>query len=360
MTTDDAPEASSPLRSEEEPDLITRPYEPDDEVAVVPMYEAVFGRARTADEVTRRLTLGPGGPARRHVLLKGEQVIGHTALLPMPAWVDGERRLVSIGLDSMVLPRWQGGGRFALLAESLLSTEDAGDVVLAFTADRPLRTFERLARNRSQERLVQWVRWHDVDHLERSAGRSFPKPWRPAIDRSLRLLTLAARLPSSGVRVEAQVPSDAELDELSRQSASFASRINIRDSTYLRWRWFAEDGAWSLRSARNDAGALLGWVVLGIDPRRADGTGVIGDVLATSPRALTALVRHAADALRDQGAGVVTFAYRDPRPWSTAAVAAAGFARRGVAPPILTSALTPRGHDLLDISGWYFTTGEIV
>lgn len=113
-------------------------------------------------------------------------------------------------------------------------------------------------------------------------------------------------------------------------------------------------------AARSNDGRLLGWAVYGMDERRAAGTGVIADVLARTPRALTALVRHASDALDRDGADITTLGYRDPRRWSSAAVAAAGFVPRGIAPPILLSPVPGRDRDLLDVTHWYLTSGEIL
>lgn len=74
-------QSPTPVAASEGGELRTRPYESGDEPTVVAMYEPVFGRARPADEVARRLEQGPAGPAQRQVMLVDEELIGHTALL---------------------------------------------------------------------------------------------------------------------------------------------------------------------------------------------------------------------------------------------------------------------------------------
>lgn len=343
-----------------EPELRTRPYAGADDAVVVPMYEIVFGRARTKEEIDHRLLRGPGGPASRRVLVADDQVIGHMALLPLPAWVERRRAIVPLGLDSMVLPEWRGKGLIALLARSILDAVPDADFGISFTTDRPLRAFERLAETVSEERLTQWVRWHDLEHLQRSAGRNVPSALRPVARAGVRALRALGSVPARGVRIEAGRPLGHELDALALASASFAPMIHLRDARYLDWRWPEADETWTVHSARTRRGRLLGWAVSGIDAHRSPGTGVIGDILAATPLATAALISRAAGDLAARGAGVVTMAYRDPRRWSAWSPAAAGFVRRGVAPPILPFPLSPDGVALLTVSGWYLTGGGLV
>lgn len=337
-----------------------RPYEPGDEAAVLALYETVLGRALTASQVAHRLDEGPGGPARRAVLVAGDEVIGHTAMVPLPAWVDGRLTMVPIGCDSMTAPAWQGQGVFTQLARAPELVIPEATLGVSLTRERPLRAFEHLTRSTSQERLRHWISWNSVGALERSWGRAVPRPIRRPVSLGLRVLARGGRIAATGVGVSSGVPSDLEMDELAERSSSFARVIHVRDARYLRWRWASAENTWHVHHARDRAGSLLGWSVSGIDPSRAPGTGVIADLLALTPRATTALLRAAADSLGADGAQVVSFGSRDPRPWSRAASAAAGFARRGLGPPILTFPLNGADSSAAAIDGWYLTTGELI
>lgn len=341
-------------------ELSTRRYRPSDEPAVVELYATVFGRPRPPSEIAHRLEHGPAGPAHRLVLLAEDQVVGHTALLPLDAWVDGRRAIVPISCDSMVAPEWQGHGGFTLMSDHLHRALPGTEIGLSFTAERPLARFEALAAKRSDERLRHWISWHEVEALERSAGRTAPPPTRPVLRGALRALALAGRAPGAGLRVLDGRPDDAEVDALARASASYARVIHVRDAAYLQWRWPVDDPNWTVRHARHRDGTLAGWVVSGFDDRRATGTGVIADVLADSWRATAALVRHAADDLVTKGASLLSLGLRDPRRWSGAALRSAGFARRGIGPPILTFPLNGTDPVRASVAGWYLTSAELV
>lgn len=350
---DPHPETSRPT--------VARPYVAADASAVAAMHEPCFGRARTEAEIARRLDQGPGGPGLRFVLAADDEVVGHLAIVPLPAWFDGRRTIIGIVCDAMVLPTWQGAGRFGQLADvSRAVARDQMDLALALTADRPLAAFERYARSRSPGRLAQWVRWHSVGRLERSRGHALSPASRALAIGGIAAQRRIARLASTSRRVDRERPADDELDQLARNSVRFAPRAHIRDARYVAWRWPSVDDVWSTSALRDRAGRLAGWVVHGMDPRRSAGTGVIGDILASDPRTTVALLHHAAEDLASRGAEIVTFAYRDPRRWAGPAVVAAGFLRRGVGPPILTVPYTPAGAESSDIDTWYLTSGELI
>lgn len=345
-------------------DVAFRRALPTDEDDIVAMYETVFGRARTHAEVAHRLREGPAGPAVQIVIEDGDRIVGHTAMLPLPAWIRGEREMITIGLDSMVLPTHQARGLLRRTAEALgpWMPSELGVSFLHEGADAPVDATgirRRVTGSDLERRVPQWVRWHDGRRLAESRGKPLPRVAEPMVTGVLRIVRLLARVASSTVRVRKERPSDHELDALAAASASFATITPFRDAAFVRWRW-PDDGRWEFWTVRDRHGGLVGWAVAGIDPDRAEGTGIVGDIVSTTRRATTALLTRASEDLAGQGARIVTFAYRDPRPWANRAVAMAGFARRGVAPPMLPFSRSGEISDLFESDHWYVTTGLFI
>lgn len=336
-----------------------REYRSGDADAVLAMYQSVLGRARSAAEVAHRLEQGPSGPAERYVIVDGDQVVGHMALVPLPAWVHGELTDVLLAVDGMVRADYRGRGLYRALLDSI--RPEPRQLGVSFLLDTPAAGVrKRLTGSEDENRVPQWVRWTDAARLGESWGRSIPRPVSWLVDGALWSTRALPRIASRKVTVINERPADTELDEMARSSRDAATVVHRRDAAFVRWRWSGHDGSWSFWSARDRRGRLIGWTVCGIDPMRTGRHGVVGDMVTGSRSVTSALLVAAADSLVASGAEIVTFSYRDPRRWSSRAVRAAGFVRRGVAPSMMPFTRTQEVDELCRPHHWYVTTALFV
>jgi len=151
------------------------------------------------------------------------------------------------------------------------------------------------------------------------------------------------------------------VDELARDSASFAACIRVRDSAYLRWHWLEDPRTrWRIRAVWGEGAVLRGFAVIGARGEGDDRQGVIADLLARDPAALRALVSDAWARLVEEGCHSVTCVYRDPRRWARAAMLRSGFRREvTLGPGVACGPLSPRAGEVVSrLRSWYLTSAD--
>ena len=318
------------------PRLTPREYLPGDEHVIGELFRAVFGRDRSIAEWRWRFVDGPAENVQIHVFEADDKVVGHTASVGFPTFVDGERVLCRQSGDGMVLPEYQKHGGFSRFLRE--QDESQWDVTQTFSTERSARGVMSV-RKRWYGKTTQWVRAHDGPGRAFAETADLLRPRRPV-----------GVLPDPGT----------DIDELAARSARFAPCIRIRDGRYLRWRWLDQPGPdFQLLAARTPGGELRGVAAFGIDTRcDPPWRGRVVDLLADTATATTALLIAAARALEVVGCTRVCFDYHDPRPWSRAACYRAGFAPRGEG-LITIGGSTSSGRESADrFENWYLTRGD--
>jgi hypothetical protein len=329
-----------------------RPLEPGDVPAVQELYRTIHGRERSLAEWRWRFEQPPAGPAAIHLVEQDGEVVGHIAHLPFPTWVEGTRRLLAHGGDTMVLRSFRGGSGMKRLLDTFLASAGRFDLRMNFPEDRAATAFERYGAGTMIGLLPNWIRRYEV-------SRPLPRRLAPFVRVGLRVANLIADSPPSRLEV-APLELGSEVDELAAASAEFAPCIRIRDAAYLRWRWLEQPGGhWRLLGVRGRQGTLRGLVVFGLEERDNRPSGIVVDLLARDARAMRALLRAACRELRRAGCGLVACDYLDPRPWARRVLYRSGFLPHGVPGKIICRSLGDRaGAAPESLASWYLTNGD--
>jgi hypothetical protein len=346
-----------------DPDEVTlRAYEPGDEHAIQAMFNDTFGDRRMAEWMWRFLDY-PMDTATIMVLAAGPTPIGHAASIRFPTFIEGQRHLVGMGADLMIVPEQRGKGHTHLFYDYL---NDHADWALrvSFPADVVMDMW----RGSSVEtdvvmpgRLPQWIRWQTPGAVERSRGQALNPAMRPVVSAGLALADVVGRSRAGRVTVEEVTEFGPEFDDLAEASARWAPCIRVRDAAYLGWRWRDNPGGrWHTWAARKGDGGLAGWITFGVRHDDLPGMGRITDCLVEDEATTTRLLAFAADRLAtDFGTDHVAFDTIDPRPWAKRAYYRAGFLPRGLGPNITLWSFAPAAAEPASrLENWYFTLSD--
>jgi GNAT superfamily N-acetyltransferase len=289
-----------------------------------------------------------------HVLESDGRVVGCAAHVPVSVWVDGHRLRLAIGCDLIVIPEYRGQGGSRRLVEAFFASEHGFDVNLGVVNESSSHVLGRHAGNVSIGRAPVWVRF-------RTRGASRTAPLRAALTLAERLYGAVASWPQPSIAVEDLPLLGPEVDELARESASFAPCIRVRDAAYLRWHWLEQPGAsLRVRAVREAEGGLRGVAVVGARDGPDRRVGMVVDLLARDQATTRALLVDAWKLLAAEGCPRVTCVYLDPRPWARRALLRAGFRRSSAPGPWLAGgAHSSRARGKVEqLDRWYLTYGD--
>jgi hypothetical protein len=111
--------------------LEIRPLEEGDEESLLETFEVAFGRSLPMETWRWAFRQNPAG-TQVQVALRGAQVVAQYAALPNRVWMDGQERVFSQVVDSMVHPDERGGlgrqGTFSRTAEAFFDNHGLGGV----------------------------------------------------------------------------------------------------------------------------------------------------------------------------------------------------------------------------------------
>jgi hypothetical protein len=109
--------------------LEIRPLREGDEESLLATFEAAFGRGLSLETWRWAFRQNPAG-TQVQVALRGDRVVAQYAALPNRVWMDGQERVFSQVVDSMVHPDERGGlgrqGTFARTARSFFDEHGLG------------------------------------------------------------------------------------------------------------------------------------------------------------------------------------------------------------------------------------------
>ncbi len=161
-----------------------RPLQEGDEASLLGTFEAAFGRGRSLDAWRWAFQQNPAG-TQVQVAVRAGEVVAQYAALPSRVWMDGQSRIFSQVVDSMVHPKERRGlsrrGVFADTAASFFETHALGQsgggetsMFYGWPVPANLRIGERLLGYEREGRQFALVlpleRRAQTDHHDRSTG----------------------------------------------------------------------------------------------------------------------------------------------------------------------------------------------
>lgn len=266
-----------------------RAYRPEDEPALLRLYETVFGIS-DADARRDREWRYMRNPAGSHqtivaVLEDGEAIASCTGI-PLRARLSGQACSVAVMEDAMTHPSYRGAmlGRTGLFVRTVQNwvdnfTSGAGPIDFSYGTPQPRHA-------RLGQLLMGYELWDGIGYYSREI-------------RDTPIKRMRRRLPEPRVvRVD---EFGAEADAVwERLKESYPSAV-IRDARYLQWRYKdAPVRDYIPLALRRAGGQWDGWLVLSV----ADETATIVDALlpVIPPAAASALVYRAIGVGLEQGA----------------------------------------------------------
>ncbi|GEM_PF-906738 len=227
--------------------LEIRPLREGDEQSLLATFEAAFGRNLSPQAWHWAFRQNPAG-TQVQVALRGEQVVAQYAALPSRVWMDGQARVFSQVVDSMVHPSERGGlgrqGTFARTAQAFfedhsLNGPGGGEVSLFYGWPLP-------ANRRIGERLLGYER----------CGRQH------ALARPVEALSDPAPSSLAELNVEELSGFDDQAQWLWERCAREMEVGTVRDGAWLLWRYICHPvHTYTCLGVRDSEGILRGLAV---------------------------------------------------------------------------------------------------
>ena len=239
-------------------------------------------RRRAVAEWRWRWFGAEGGHGEVLILESDGLAIGHWAGSITDMWLDQRRKRLMLGGESHGATSVPAARRHGHAHEGGTGDRRRPRRRVDRIRDRPGCAPERCQRRRRSVigRMPSWMVW----------PKRVPRLPAPLGVLAARLLAgwraiVFGLLPCADVEVLGAVAA-AEVDELAAAAAAYAACMRIRDSAYLRWRWFERaEGHVTVLSART-AGRLSGYAVVGVESDDGRRIGRVLDLLATDKTSL--------------------------------------------------------------------------
>ena len=222
----------------------------------------------------------PAGRAVVHSARLGDRLVASFAVAPKAFEVDGERVVVGKTMDMFTDPAWQGHGLMRTCTEAVFSEAAAAGIrgwyVTPSVNSYPIFT-------------GRWGYREEFSLIYRLCVLR-PRPLRRRV-----------RLPP-GTTVERVTRFDASADELWERAGKGYRVAQVRDASYLNWRYVENPDDYDRIGRRRD-GRLVGVAVLGRTLRKGVPVGELVELVheVGDEEALRLLVRSAASTAEEHG-----------------------------------------------------------
>ena len=125
--------------------IALRPYQPNDEAAILELFEASFGRPMSAAYWTWRFADNPIDAPKIDLAWDGSTLAGHYAVSPAELVINGTCRKVALSMTTMTHPDYRGRDLFGQMADSLYErlTNEGYACVFGFPNRYSHRLFNR-------------------------------------------------------------------------------------------------------------------------------------------------------------------------------------------------------------------------
>lgn len=261
----------------------------------------------------------PRGPARVWLALDDERdlLVGSSALLPRDFYLDGQRRLGCLFIDSWTHPDYRFLGPALKLQRACVEAARSGEFCVAYDYPRQsmMAVYQRL-RMPAADQLVPRTRLLAFDRFlgNRLRSPTLARPIAWLLNPWLRLADLARPAHGSVEVAPATGRCGPEFDALAARAGAAGGLQVARTAEYLNWRFhdhFHLDFEFLLA---HRGGRLAGYLVL-LDQPEAGQVDVVDLQADPEPGVLEALVARAAAIGRGRGRSVlsVSLLESDPR-----------------------------------------------
>ena len=247
-----------------------RPYKIGDEKKILQLRHSVFG---DLDEVRLNISTwywqfrdNPAGKAMCWVAEDNGVIVGQYTVIPTRFSLKGKETVLAFSCDTMVLPDYRKQGMFLDLANEVYRSLDAekirGRTVWGFPNEAALPGFtSRLGWDSLGiiPLVIMPIRpltmlYRHVFHINRRGlPGAFPKSGCGANSTSLNM---------QGLMIESIRSFDEEFDALWNRNSSLAPVMQIRDCSYLNWRYFGVPDFCYRPFAIRWKGELAGYMVI--------------------------------------------------------------------------------------------------
>ena len=290
------------------------------------------------------------------------QVVGQSAALVEPLWVNGREFRVSWGIDFHVLPDFRGQG----LGSKLQAANDAAtEIFMSLSmADSAARIKSRLGLQALPPvPAYQKILNHDPASVSQTLSRRLP--WLPQMLTDALSRPIAARLTARDRKQDSAIPSHTDyqiqaltsFDEIfdvlwTRISGHYTALVR-RDAAYLAWKYGRQPHIDpEILLALNGADEPSGYLVVRQTRPPERSAGIILDLFSApgDSGCIQSLLAHAIRHFRARG--VTTLRAASSQPELQKALQAAGFKPHGQTVPMVRTDIE------LPSAGWLLSKGD--
>lgn len=261
----------------------------------------------------------PQGPAKVWIAVDEDSglLVGSSAALPRHFFVDGERRLGCVFMDSWVHPSYRFLGPAVRLQKACMDSVYRGEFAVGYDYPRQSMTaIYRRLRTPVTDELVTYRKVLRTDRflLKRVRPAGLARALSAAANPLLALTDLRVSVPR-GVEVESGLTRcDSEFDDLAARTAHLFAVQVARTAEYLNWRFHDHfHHHYEFIGARSE-GRLVGFFVL-LDDEAASQLNIVDFLVEPQARFWDALLATAVSLGRARRRSVLTVSMlsRDPR-----------------------------------------------
>lgn len=287
----------------------------------------------------------PHGPARVWMALDDERdlLVGSSALLPRYFYLEGQRHLGCLFIDSWTHPDYRFLGPALKLQRACVEAARSGEFRVAYDYPRQsmMAVYQRL-RIPAADHLVPRTRLLGFDRFLGNRLRStvLARPIAWLLNPWLRLADLSWPARRSVEVAPATARCGPEFDELAARIGAACRLLVARTADYLNWRFHDHFHLRHEFLLARRAGRLAGYLVL-LDQPEAGQLDVVDLQAGPEPGVLEALLARAAATGRSRGRSVLSVSLLE----SDARLQQAGLRPREGAPRIPLVLVWPHGRE---------------
>lgn len=149
-------------------ELELRPYRAGDEVAILQLFEQVFGRPLALDHWLWRFRDAPDGPAIVELAWQGDRLVGHYAISRVSVYLHGAALGSGLSGTTMTSPDVRGIGLFPKLARRVYRAMVDSEISLVWG-------FPNAASHRGFVRDLDWLDIYQIPVLRLDLARERPR-----------------------------------------------------------------------------------------------------------------------------------------------------------------------------------------
>lgn len=261
-----------------------RPYQPGDEAGILDLYRENYPTPRTLEQWTWEYKDTAAGPSVIYVICKNDEIIGHYAIIPLPAFCDGKKILLGKAEGAMIKPQERfiaarKGFLKELVKRGRLDAFAAGiPIIFGFTSqprDFVKAGFQDIGKLYALQRDIHLTERAKV-WLKNKLGKTSDLLKTSFVENIHSKMVLGREALKKRIvgSVEPTIPVDAAA--ITEQTDSKSVIDLERSQEYLIWRYERNPLARADILTARCEGRLLGWMAVSVSGNKK-GTGYILD-----------------------------------------------------------------------------------